>query len=57
MYEKERQDGVPCGMGNCDYWTIAFEQNCGAQHSDGSPAVEACEDYEPEGLDAVMGED
>ena len=48
MYEKERQAGVACGMRNCEYWSIAFDQYCGAEMWDGGAAVETCDDYEPD---------
>ena len=48
MYEKERQEGIPCGMRDCEYWSIAFDQYCGAQMEDGTPAIEACSYYGPE---------
>ena len=55
MYEKERQDGVPCRNTACEYWARAFDQYCGAEYEGGSPAVVNCENYEPEGLDEAMG--
>ena len=47
MYEKERQDGVPCRNTDCEYWSNAFEQNCGSEYENGGPAVETCEAYDP----------
>ena len=47
-HQNERSISIGCMVFTCQYYDPNSEQNCNGKTWDGGPAIEWCEEYEPE---------